>query len=88
MDGHPLRRHAGLSGDSDAVEDHAKARERALCAATGHFGRALLMMRSRDPQAMGDGFALLHDMAHEHGLRLLDTGESRRLLWQHRSNRD
>jgi hypothetical protein len=120
--------------------DYERARARALRSATGNFNRSLAKMRSRDPQAMEDGFALLRDTARQHvqelldaygqeadyrtrfllleligetrsaqafevlaaellnddemfssraerGLRLLDTREARRLLWQHRNNR-
>ncbi|MEH0972823.1 HEAT repeat domain-containing protein [Micromonospora sp. CPCC 205546] len=119
--------------------DYERARAQALRSATGNFRRSLAMMRSRDPQAMEDGFGLLLDIARQHvqelldtygqepdyrtrfllleligearsalafevlstelwnedevfsyraerGLRLLDTKEARRLLWQHRSN--
>lgn len=122
------------------MEDYERARARALRMATGNFGRGLRMMRSRDPQALEDGFTLLQDIAHQHvqelldeygqetdyrtrfllleligearspqtfdllaaellnddevfrwraerGLRLLDTKEARRVLWQHENNR-
>jgi hypothetical protein len=120
--------------------DYEHARAHALRSATGNFNRSLAMMRSRDPQAMEDGFALLRNTARQHvqelldaygqeadyrtrfllleligetrsaqafevlaaellnddemfssraerGLRLLDTREARRLLWQHQNNR-
>ncbi|MGW4502741.1 HEAT repeat domain-containing protein [Micromonospora sp. NPDC004336] len=120
--------------------DYEQARAQAMRSAAGNFDRSLAMMRSRDPQAMEDGFGLMRDIARQHvqelldaygreadyrtrfllleligetrsaqtfevlstellnddekfssraerGLRLLDTKEARRLLWQHRSNR-
>ena len=51
------------------MEDYERARARALRMATGNFNRALDMMRSRDPQALEDGFALLRDMAGSVALR-------------------
>ena len=53
------------------MEDYERRRDRALRAATGDFRRALRMMRSRDPQALEDGFGLLRDMCREHVSELL-----------------
>ncbi|MER7473525.1 HEAT repeat domain-containing protein [Micromonospora sp. NPDC000018] len=115
--------------------DYERERARTMRTTGGTFGRAMHLMRSRDPQAAEDGFALVRDMAGQHvddlmdafgretdhgvrcwlleligdarspraldllatqllsddesfrfwaerGLRLLDTREARRLLWQ------
>ncbi|MFI7649239.1 HEAT repeat domain-containing protein [Micromonospora sp. NPDC049460] len=115
--------------------DYERERARKIRMASGNLGRAMHLMRSRDPQAAEDGFALVRDMAGQHvdelidafgretdhgvrcwlleligdarsprafdvlatellsddesfsfwaerGLRLLDTREARRLLWQ------
>ncbi|MDT4987584.1 MAG: hypothetical protein QOI74_1678 [Micromonosporaceae bacterium] len=65
--------------------DYERAREKAVRSATGNFRRAVRMMRSRDPQELEDGFALLRDIAHEHAPELLvefdrETGYRTRFL--------
>ncbi|MGC4864736.1 HEAT repeat domain-containing protein [Micromonospora sp. DT53] len=47
-------------------------RERAIRTSIGNFGRALGMMRSRDPQLAEDGFGLLQAMAGQHVDELVD----------------
>lgn len=53
------------------MTDYERARDRAIRAATDHLKPALRMMRSRDPQKLEDGFALLRDIAPEHVEELL-----------------
>jgi hypothetical protein len=54
------------------MENYERVRELARRAATGNFGRALRLMRSRDPQKAEDGFGLLRDMAGQHVPELLE----------------